>query len=54
MKLRGYKKQNLIFAIKKLCGEIVPKDCKFVHKNNSITITLTKKDNKSWAQLPFK
>lgn len=43
MKIKGYKKQNYIFAIKKLCGEIIPAECKYVLKNNSITITLVKK-----------
>jgi hypothetical protein len=43
MVIKGYKKLNYIFAIKKLCGEIIAADCKYVLKNNSITITLVKK-----------
>lgn len=54
MRLRGYRNQNLIFSIKKLFGEIVPGESKYVLKNNSVTITLVKKENKSWTQLAFK
>jgi len=54
MKIRGYKSQNHIFAIKKLFAEIIPADCKYILKNNSITITLIKKENKSWSQIHFK
>ena len=54
MKLRGYNNQNLIFAIKKLCGEINPAESKFLLKNNSIKIILTKKENKHWDQMAFK
>ena len=54
MKIRGYRNQNHILAIKKLYGEILPSDCKYILKNNSITITLIKKENKSWTQIHFK
>jgi calcyclin binding protein len=54
MRLRGYKNQNYIFSIKRLFGEILPNDSKYVLKNNSIYITLVKKENKTWAQLPYK
>lgn len=43
LRLRGYKNQNYIFSIKKLFGEILPGDSKYLLKNNSITITLVKK-----------
>jgi hypothetical protein len=54
MRLRGYNQTNYIFAIKKLCGEILTGDSKFVLKKNSLTITLVKRDTKSWAQLAWK
>lgn len=53
-RLRDYRKQNLLFSIKKLCGEIVPNDCKYLLKSNSLALVLIKKDSKSWAQLAYK
>lgn len=54
MRLRGYKGQNHIFAIKKLFGEVKPEESKFVLKNNSLTLILVKKDKKNWDQVQFK
>jgi hypothetical protein len=54
LRLRGYRGQNYIFGIKKLCGDINAVESKYLLKKNGITIVLVKKDTKSWAQLPFK
>lgn len=43
MRLKGYKGQNHIFAIKRLFAEIKPEESKFVLKNNSVTLVLIKK-----------
>lgn len=54
LRLKGYKGTNYIFAIKKLCGEIVAGESKFVLKKNSLTIVLVKREGKSWGQLAWK
>lgn len=54
MKVKGYKGQNHIFAIKKLFAEINPEESKFVLKNNSISLILVKKEKKHWDQIQFK
>ncbi len=54
MRLKGYNGFNHIFAIKRLFGEIKPEECKFLLKNNGITIIMKKKDNKNWDQIQFK
>lgn len=54
LRLRGYRGQNFIFSIKKLFAEIVPGDSKYLLKNNTLTLVLVKKDNKSWSQLAYK
>ncbi len=54
MKILGYKGLNHIFAIKKLFGEIITSECKYNVKNNSIFITLIKRENKSWTQMAYK
>ena len=54
VRLRDYRKQNLLFSVKKLCGEIVASDCKYLLKSNSLALVLYKKDSKSWSQLAFK
>jgi hypothetical protein len=54
LRLRGYKGQNYIFAIKKLFADIITSDSKYTVKNNMVTLTLVKKDSKSWSQLPYK
>ena len=37
-----------------MAGEINPAECKFILKNNGVTIVIVKKDSKSWSQLAFK
>lgn len=54
VRIRGYKKLDYIFAIKHLCGEVLPEQCKFILKTNTLTLVLVKKENKHWGQLPFK
>ena len=54
VRLRDYRKQNLLFSVKKLCGEIVASDCKYLLKTNSLALVLYKKDSKSWSQLAYK
>ena len=54
MKMRGYNGQNLIFAIRKLSGDIKPEECKYMLKNNAIYLILTKKENKHWDQVAWK
>jgi calcyclin binding protein len=53
-RLRGYRNQNLIFSIKRLFGEIIPSESKYLLKNNSLNLVLTKRENKSWSQVAFK
>lgn len=43
MKLRDYKKTNLIFAIKKLCSPIDAETANYLVKKNSICLTFYKK-----------
>lgn len=54
MRLKGYKNQNYIFSIKRLFAEIVPTESKYVLKNNSLTVVLIKKEDKSWSQMAYK
>jgi calcyclin binding protein len=54
LRLKGYRGHNHIFSIKKLFAEIVPAESKFLLKNNTLTLVIIKKDNKSWSQLAFK
>ena len=52
--MRNYRKENLIFSIKKTYGEIVPGQCKYLVKTNLLSITLTKVSSGTWTQLQFK
>lgn len=54
MKIRDYRKSNLIFAVRKLCGPIEFETCKYFVKTNMISLTLIKKDSKHWPQLHYK
>ncbi len=54
LRLKGYRGQNHIFSIKRLFAPIVPADSKFLLKNNTLTLVIVKKENKSWSQLAFK
>lgn len=54
LRLRGYRKQNLLFSIKQTCGEIIPEQCKYLVKTNLLSITLAKKNSGTWTQLHFK
>jgi calcyclin binding protein len=54
LRLKGYRGQNHIFSIKRLFAQIVPGESKFLLKNNTLTLVIVKKENKSWSQLAFK
>jgi calcyclin binding protein len=54
LRLRGYRGQNYIFSVKKLFAEIVTADSKYLLKNNSLTLVLVKRENKSWTQIAYK
>lgn len=54
LKLRDYKKTNLIFAIKKLCAPIELETATYLVKKNTICLTMYKKENNHWPQLAYK
>ncbi|CAD8145634.1 unnamed protein product [Paramecium octaurelia] len=54
VKVKGFKGLNHRFSIKKTFDELKDKECSIKVTNNSIVISLIKKDQKNWDQLNFK